>query len=324
MSTSRIASRLSIPGVALVLAALVAALVLLPGQRAHAESADATGGGLDWGLKESFRNYIVSPAASGTISTSGGATQNSDGTLHFPFVSGTYDSATGAASATFGGTVDFEGHDMGSGPLLVVTVTNIRINLSGATGTLVADVTSKSLETGEVGTYTGVTLANLSGASATEGDGEVSWSGIATALTADGVPAFAGFYEAGTALDPVSFSLTLAAATTPTPTETATSTPTETATTTPTETTTTTPTETPTSTSTATTTATTTSTATATTTTPAKSPTSSGGTGSNTPAAPSTGSGVAGGGSSAAPWIAGLLVVLVASSGALFFATRRR
>jgi hypothetical protein len=41
-------------------------------------------------------------------------------------------------------------------------------------------------------------------------DGALSASGAATTLTNAGVAAFAGFYEAGDELDPLSFSLTLA------------------------------------------------------------------------------------------------------------------
>lgn len=340
---------------------LLAALLLLPHQLAGAASRDANGGGLDWGVKESFRGYITGPIASGTVTTSGGASQNSDGTFHFPVATGAYDDAAGTATVSFGGAIHFAGHVTAGVPLLVVDVSNIRITMAGGTGSVVADVVSKSLETGELVSYPSVSLATLSGSSPTITGDTVAWSGMAATLTDAGAPAFAGFYPGGAALDPLSFSLSLAPVVTPTPTatpETPTPTPTSPpATPSPTAsasaTTTSTPsqTPTPTSTSTPTTTATKTATATpspsatrtatsspsATATAPKTSTPPAGGStntppaGGNattgpstaTPAAPATGSGTSGG-STSGLWIAGIVALLVVGSGATAFVARRR
>ncbi len=195
---------------------------------AHIEAAQVstTGGYLNWGIKESFRSYIVGPIAKGSASPQGGATVNGDGSYRFPLASGTYDATTGTASFSFGGSVKFSGH---SGQLDMV-VSNIRVQLSGGTGTVIADITSKSLESGTTVPYIGVTVGTLSGAAAVAGTNVVNWSGIQTTLAASGAQAFAGFYTAGQALDPLTISAQLAASSTPTATSTARATSTATAT----------------------------------------------------------------------------------------------
>lgn len=178
---------------------------------AQASPASVTGGHLDWGVKQSFRNYITGPIAHGTITTSAGATKNADGTFRFPAAQGTVDADADTASIRYTGTVQFTGHDSGSGPQLSMTVSDIRITLdTGGGGTLVADVISKSLQSGELETYDDVEFADLdaSGADLVDQAGTVSAGGIGATLTEDGVPAFANFYPAGTALDPMSFAVT--------------------------------------------------------------------------------------------------------------------
>jgi Htaa len=190
----------------LPIAALVAAIALL----ATAASAAATtipikGGEVDWGIKASFRSYIKSPIAAGKIELSNGAVEAADGTYKFPVASGTYDLTTHATEVQTKGTVHFTGHYTGEVPALDMTVADPRVLLEGETGTVFADVTSKSLETGEVVDYPGVEFATLDTSEvAPSFEGEtVSLAGIPAELTAAGAEAFAGFYTAGTALDPV-------------------------------------------------------------------------------------------------------------------------
>lgn len=190
-----------------VAAGLVVALGLLAGPLVGtAQAATVSGGYLDWGVKQSFRNYITGPIAHGAITTSDGATKNADGTFRFPAASGAVDADADTAALTFTGTVAFTGHD----GLLDMTVKDIRVNLTGSGGTLVADVVSKSLSSGQLTTYDDVEFATLADTDLT-GTGTVAGTGIGATLTAAGVPAFADFYPAGTALDPVSFSVTTAA-----------------------------------------------------------------------------------------------------------------
>ncbi|MGC4944509.1 HtaA domain-containing protein [Kribbella sp. DT2] len=164
---------------------------------------------LDWGLKASFRTYIEGPIAHGSITMREPATRNADNTFRFPGGSGT------AEQVGFTGGVYFKGHEMQAGnPLLEMTVTEVRITTTGSTGTVVADVVSKSLETGQPATYDDVVLADVDFSThpVVVKDGVATVTAAPTKLTEAGVPAFANFYTAGTALDPISFSVELTTA----------------------------------------------------------------------------------------------------------------
>jgi Htaa len=190
----------------LPIALLVAAITLLAtAAAAAAATIPIKGGEVDWGIKASFRSYIKGPIASGKIELSGGAVEAVDGTYEFPVESGTYDLTTHATAVQTAGTVHFTGHYSGGVPALDMTVADPRLVLEGEGGTVFADVTSKSLMSGEVVAYPDVEFAALDTSAVPPSfEGEVvSLAGIPAELTADGAEAFAGFYTAGTALDPV-------------------------------------------------------------------------------------------------------------------------
>ncbi|MBS1891147.1 MAG: HtaA domain-containing protein [Actinobacteria bacterium] len=185
----------AIAAVALLATAASAAAAMLP----------IKGGEVDWGIKASFRSYIKSPIAAGKIELSNGAVEAAGGTYKFPVESGTYDLTTHATEVQTKGTVHFTGHYTGEVPALDMSVSDPRILLEGETGAVFADVKSKSLETGETKDYPGVEFATLDTSEvAPSFEGEaVSLGGIPAKLTAAGAEAFAGFYTAGTTLDPV-------------------------------------------------------------------------------------------------------------------------
>jgi hypothetical protein len=160
---------------------------------------------VDWGIKASFRSYIRSPIAAGKIEVSNGAVEAADGTYKFPVESGTYDLTTHATEVQTKGTVHFTGHYSGEVPALDMTVADPRVLLEGETGTVFADVTSKSLSTGETVAYPGVEFATLDTSEVAPSfeDDAVSLAGVPAELTVAGAEAFAGLYTAGTALDPV-------------------------------------------------------------------------------------------------------------------------
>jgi Htaa len=190
----------------LPIAVVVAAIALLAtAASAAAATIPIKGGEVDWGIKASFRSYIKSPIAAGKIEVSDGAVEAADGTYKFPVESGTYDLTTHLTEVQTRGTVHFTGHYTGEVPALDMTVADPRVLLEGETGTVFADVSSKSLETGEMVDYPGVEFATLDTSEvAPSFEGEaVSLAGIPAELTAAGAEAFAGFYTAGTALDPV-------------------------------------------------------------------------------------------------------------------------
>lgn len=175
------------------------------------------GGELDWGVRASFRSYIAGPIAKGAIEVSEGASRSPEGTFVFPAESGSV-AATDVA-ADFGGVVRFTGHE-GVGtppgvPALDVRISDIRVDTAGDAGTLVADVVSRSLGDGQLTTYDDVVFADLDLAAVTptEVDGGRRWEQVRATLTEDGAPAFAGFYESGSELDPLTFTLLLDEAT---------------------------------------------------------------------------------------------------------------
>ncbi|MGW5708249.1 HtaA domain-containing protein [Streptomyces olivaceus] len=177
---------------------------------APAEAAPAQGeiadGTLGWGVKESFRSYVVGPIAKGAITVSGGATQAAgNGAFTFKDATGTYDTDAGKLTAAFQGAVNFKGHESGGTYGLDLTLTSLKATLDGGTGKLSADVTS-------LGTQTkGVVLADLKAASGEleAVENVVTVGDIAATLTEAGAKAFGDFYTAGTALDTVDLSVAL-------------------------------------------------------------------------------------------------------------------
>jgi hypothetical protein len=173
-----------------------------------------TGGHLDWGVKGSFRSYVTSPTASGSITTASGATANGDGTFRFPATSGTAAADGSTIDADFAGSVRFTGH----GGELDLLVTGLEVRVDGDTGTLVADVTSHAIGAAGSTEHADVELAELDLRTVTPGSIglTVTWPGIAAALTDAGAPAFGGFYQPGEALDPLTVVLELSQTTVPT------------------------------------------------------------------------------------------------------------
>ncbi|MFI7024012.1 HtaA domain-containing protein [Micromonospora sp. NPDC049900] len=189
---------------AAVLGAAASLAVVAP---ATAAPADVTAGSLDWGFKSSFRAYVSTGNGNPPIAVADGATRNADGTFKFPVAGGTYDSATGATTVNYGGTVVFSYPSH----FFKITLANPTVVVDGAGGSLLADVDLEvsgggfepvQIEQAAIATLgTGGTNPTVSGDS-------VSWSNLTTTLTETGASAFAGFFTAGTALDPTSFTFT--------------------------------------------------------------------------------------------------------------------
>lgn len=190
----------------IALAALIAAALalLMTGRDAEAVPQPITGGYLDWGVKESFRNYVTGPIAQGSITVAGGTTVNGDGTFRFPArVTGNYDNAAGTLTSGYNGSVRFVGH----AGALDMTIFDVKVNKTGTTtGVIVADVISRSLDDGQFYTYSDIDFGDLdfTGQPPTVSETLVSYSAVPATLTEEGVPAFANFYNAGDDLDPVS------------------------------------------------------------------------------------------------------------------------
>ncbi|QEV17803.1 HtaA domain-containing protein [Streptomyces alboniger] len=198
-------------GTVAVLTTLVG--VLLPAAAAHAEDRTVRGGRLDWGIKSSFQSYVTGPIARGGSTLQGGAATVGGSQFRFHSAEGTYDPDSGNFNAGFSGGVRFTGHKKGGAYELDLTISRPTVKVTGGSGTLYADMVSKRKGSGEVASAAQVPLASLdvSGIDMTGGTGPIALNNLPAKLTSQGAKAFAGYYAAGTALDPVSLSTDLAA-----------------------------------------------------------------------------------------------------------------
>ncbi|WP_413756907.1 HtaA domain-containing protein [Streptomyces sp. MMBL 11-3] len=199
------------PHVPLLCAAVLAAVLaaLLPAAQAHAAGRTVQGGRLDWGIKSSFQSYVTGPIAKGSFSLTGGAATVGGSQFRFHSATGTYDGSSGAFDAGFSGGVHFLGHKESDGTYqLDLTISRPTVRLAGDGGTLYVDITSKAKDTGTVTTSSQVPFASLSlgGIDMKGGGNAVRLNNLPATLTAQGAKSFAGYYTAGTALDPVSLS----------------------------------------------------------------------------------------------------------------------
>ncbi|GEB61168.1 HtaA domain-containing protein [Streptomyces gardneri] len=189
-------------------AALLAALI--PAPPAYAESRTVQGGRLDWGIRSSFQSYVTGPIAQGSWGLAGGAATVGTGQFRFHSAQGSYDPGTGAFEAAFSGGVRFTGHRKADGTNeLDLTISRPRVVVQGGRGTLYADMASKAKGSGRVSVTAQVPLATLAlgGIDMRGGGSPVALGGVPATLTAQGATAFAGYYPAGTQLDPVSLTV---------------------------------------------------------------------------------------------------------------------
>ncbi|MFE5769154.1 HtaA domain-containing protein [Streptomyces sp. NPDC056485] len=202
---------------AVALLAILAALLgaLLPVTAAHAAGRTVQGGRLDWGIKSSFQGYVTGPVAKGAFKLKNGAATVGGSLFRFHSATGSYDPESGAFEAAFSGGVGFQGHQKPDGTYeLDLTLSRPTVKIGGGSGTLYADVSSKAKDTGAVTTRTQVPFAalGLGGVDMKGGGSPIALNNIPATLTEQGAKAFAGYYSAGTQLDPVSLSADVKAA----------------------------------------------------------------------------------------------------------------
>ena len=146
-------------------------------------------GSLAWAIKASFNDYVVNGQAHGSISVSGGA--SGAGVYRFPQAApGDWSPTTQLGSVPYAGSVRYFGH----GGDLDLTLSSPTITVNSASSATLW--------------FNGSTFAtlNLAAASKSVGaGGDVTWSGAPATLTSSGASLFAGYYSAGEALDPVTF-----------------------------------------------------------------------------------------------------------------------
>jgi len=151
-------------------------------------------GSLTWGVKASFRSYVLGDIAHGTITSAGGASPVAGG---YSFPQSSSDVASGGLGAVgYRGSVTFTGH---AGALnLRIADPIVRIT-SSMTGVLSVSTAGGRVDLATIDLSRAVRSVGAGGA--------VSYVGAPTTLTAAGATSFAGFYSAGETLDPVSFTV---------------------------------------------------------------------------------------------------------------------
>lgn len=164
---------------------------------------------LGWGVRDSFRNYVRGGIANGSWELNG-TSYSSDA---FNWSNGTGTFKGGKGSISFSGSVRFTGHH----GILDTTIANPRLEINGNTGTLYATMNSND-SSGKATNYGEVALLKVDLSGLQSSADAVSVNGAATALTAEGAKAFAGFYEAGKDMAPLSFSAAINGAKTTTKT----------------------------------------------------------------------------------------------------------
>lgn len=186
--------------------ALLAALLgaLLPATAARAGTVQ--GGRLDWGIKSSFQSYVTGPVAKGSFKLKSGAATVGGSLFRFHSANGSYDPDSGAFEASYSGGVTFQGHQKPDGAYeLDMTISRPTVKISGGRGTLYVDVSSKAKDSGAVTNQSQVAFASLGvgGINMKGGASPLTLTNLPATLTAEGAKAFAGYYGAGTRLDPV-------------------------------------------------------------------------------------------------------------------------
>ena len=164
---------------------------------------------LGWGVRDSFRNYVRGGIANGSWELNG--TSYSSDTFNWSNGTGTFKGGKGSIS--FSGSVRFTGHH----GILDTTIANPRLEINGNSGTLYATMTSND-PSGKATNYGEVALLKVDLSGLQSSADAVSVNGAATTLTAEGAKAFAGFYEAGKDMAPLSFSAAINGAKTTTKT----------------------------------------------------------------------------------------------------------
>ncbi|THA63789.1 Htaa domain protein [Streptomyces sp. A0958] len=199
------------PARALAVALLAVLLgALLPATAAQAASRTVQGGRLDWGIKSSFQSYVTGPIAQGSWGLTGGAATVGASQFRFHSATGSYDPASGTFRAGFSGGVHFTGHKKSDGSYeLDLTISRPTVRIQGGSGTLYADMVSRERGSGRVTSAAQVPLATLglSGIDMRGGSTPIALTNIPATLTAQGAKSFAGYYTAGTPLDPISLSV---------------------------------------------------------------------------------------------------------------------
>ncbi|MFD0556323.1 Htaa protein [Stackebrandtia endophytica] len=156
------------------------------------EDEEFSGAALDWGVRQTFREFVNGDIAQGGWQVTDGA---EDGGAVFRFGSGTGTLTDDELTAAFTGTLTFTGTNVD------LTISDPTVVVDDDRGVMTATVTGggENREDVELVTFDVPDLLPT--------DGLLWLSEVPTSLTADGAEAMAGFYSEGTAMDPLSIAI---------------------------------------------------------------------------------------------------------------------
>lgn len=189
-------------------------------------SQGVTGTEVDWGFKQSFREYVLNiggPSSAGALQPldgagavpSGTGMADADSFFSFPASGGTYERGVAADHSDDKLVVE------GTGTVLFcksahgfnVVLKNPTVTIDGANSRITADLGANFSGTWYPFQRVDVADLDLGGVTPTITDGgtAIAWSEVPATLTADGSKAsgLGGFYAAGEALDPITLKTTL-------------------------------------------------------------------------------------------------------------------
>lgn len=193
---------------------MIGGLLLAPATPAFAEVSPAAGaecvvsaGDVQWGVKQSFRNYISGSIANGEWTTENGASYETPNFI-WGAGSGTFAAGLDTGSVAFTGDVHFTGH----GGAMKLDISNPEIAFTGdGSAQLVLAVGSTDVEGAEP-TYERVAVAKVTLAGYTTAEGDtLTVSEAPVRLTAEGAKALNdqyGSYVSGEEVDPLSLNVT--------------------------------------------------------------------------------------------------------------------
>lgn len=203
-----------------VVASVLAGAVVAPQAQAAEDTGTCKGlitdGTFDWAIKESFQNYLVGKIAKGKMELDEGV-KRSDSTKVFTFpVNAAKSKLEGKSSATIAldGKVHFTGHDHGTGPMLDMTLYDLKVEIIGDTLTLYTDYDSRAFVNmstkGDMlhGDDEPMVRVKLDKAPDFSKSGAFSATAKKVFLTKTGVDVWGGFYDTETELAPLTINLT--------------------------------------------------------------------------------------------------------------------
>jgi hypothetical protein len=172
-------------------------------------------GAIEWGVRQSWRQYITTGAAHGRVDLTApawapdGAATGADYAYRFPAGEGVYDPENGELRLATKGGVRFTGHSYGgASPTLDVRFSDPTV-IVRRDGTGVLTAAARDSEGNALGNWPFVDLDVTDVEIARDEDARtVTYTAVPTKLRPDGQSIFQGYYAAGTVLDPITFSLT--------------------------------------------------------------------------------------------------------------------